>query len=62
VGGNIAGETRTLSIDVYDSVQAFDYAAAGRTSIALLIFSFIVLTATYALRRRMTGTFAWTRA
>lgn len=62
VGGNIAGETRTVSIDVYDSVQAFDYAAAGRTSIALLIFSFIVLTATYALRRRMTGTFAWTRA
>jgi molybdate transport system permease protein len=62
VGSNIAGETRTLSIDVYDSVQAFDYAAAGRTSIALLIFSFIVLTATYALRRRMTGTFAWTRA
>jgi molybdate transport system permease protein len=62
VGGNIPGETRTLSIDVYDSVQAFDYAAAGQTSIALLIFSMVVLTATYALRRRGTGTFAWTRA
>jgi len=61
VGGNIPGETRTLSIDVYDSVQAFDYAAAGQTSIALLIFSMVVLTATYALRRRGTGTFAWTR-
>ncbi len=62
VGGNIPGETRTLSIDVYDSVQAFDYAAAGQTSIALLVFSMVVLTATYALRRRGAGTLAWTRA
>lgn len=52
VGGNIAGETRTVSISVYDSVQAFDYATAGRTSLALLAFSLVVLTATYALRRR----------
>ena len=52
VGGNIAGETRTLSIDVYDSVQAFDYAAAGRTSLFLLTFSFVVLLATYMLQRR----------
>ena len=29
VGGNIPGETRTLSISVYDSVQSFDYATAG---------------------------------
>jgi molybdate transport system permease protein len=62
VGGNIPGETRTLSIDVYDSVQAFDYAAAGRTSLALLAFSFLVLTATYTLRRRSGSAFAWTRA
>lgn len=59
VGGNIAGETRTVSISVYDSVQAFDYAAAGRTSAVLLVFSLAVLTATYALQRR--GTHAWVR-
>ncbi len=52
VGGNIPGETRTVSISVYDSVQAFDYASAGRTSAALLVFSLVVLTATYALQRR----------
>ncbi|MDP9417839.1 MAG: molybdate ABC transporter permease subunit [Actinomycetota bacterium] len=51
VGGNIPGETRTASIAVYDSVQAFDYATAGRTSLALLAFSLVVLTATYALQR-----------
>lgn len=62
VGGNIPGQTRTLSIDVYDSVQAFDYQSAGFTSIILLIFSFVVLTATYALRGRHQRAFMWTRA
>ena len=52
VGGNIPGETRTVSVSVYDSVQAFDYAAAGRTSAVLLVFSLVVLAATYALQRR----------
>ncbi|UER54807.1 molybdate ABC transporter permease subunit [Kineosporiaceae bacterium SCSIO 59966] len=52
VGGNIPGETRTVSIAVYDAVQAFDYATAGRTSLLLLAFSLLVLTATYALQRR----------
>jgi len=51
VGGNIPGRTRTVSISIYDSVQAFDYAAAGRTSLALLAFSLVVLTATYVLQR-----------
>ena len=51
VGGNIPGETRTVSIAVYDSVQAFDTATAGRTSLLLLVFSLVVLTATYALQR-----------
>jgi molybdate transport system permease protein len=59
VGGNIPGETRTISIAVYDSVQAFDYATAGRTSLLLLLFSLIVLVATYSLRRR--GAAVWPR-
>lgn len=54
VGGNIAGQTRTVSIAIYDSVQSFDYATAGRTSLMLLVFSLIVLTLTYALQRRGT--------
>ncbi|HSP51618.1 MAG TPA: molybdate ABC transporter permease subunit [Cryobacterium sp.] len=60
VGGNIPGQTRTVSISVYDSVQSFDYAAAGLTSLVLLIFSLLVLTATYAVQRR--GALLWARA
>ena len=52
VGGNIPGVTRTVSIDIYDSVQALDYAAAGRTSLVLLLFSFAVLSLVYAVNRR----------
>lgn len=59
VGGNIPGQTRTVAISIYDSVQAFDYAAAGRTSLALLVFSLVVLVATYTLNRG--GRPAWPR-
>ncbi len=52
VGGNVPGETRTISISVYDQVQALDYAAAGRTALLLLVVSFAVLAITYALQRR----------
>ncbi len=52
VGGNIAGQTRTLSISIFNSVEQLDYAAAGRTSLFLLAISFAVLVVTYALRRR----------
>ncbi len=52
VGGNIPGVTRTVSIAVYDDVQALDYASAGRASLALLFFSYGALALTYALRRR----------
>ena len=53
VGGNIAGVTRTVSISIYDQVQALDYAAATQTSLFLLLFSFLVLALTYALQRRL---------
>ena len=53
VGGNIAGVTRTVSISIYDQVQALDYSAASRTSLLLLGFSFAVLAVVYALQRRI---------
>jgi molybdate transport system permease protein len=52
VGGNIPGVTRTLSVAVYDDVQALDYAAAGRTALALVGFALVALTAVHALQRR----------
>jgi molybdate transport system permease protein len=52
VGGNIRGETRTLSIALFDSVEALDYGAANRTAALLLAVSFAVLVAVAALQRR----------
>jgi molybdate transport system permease protein len=52
VGGNIAGETRTISISLYDDVQALDYARAHTTAAVLLVFSFVALCITYALQPR----------
>jgi molybdate transport system permease protein len=52
VGGNIPGVTRTVSISIYDDVQALDYGAAGQTALFLLLFSFVTLAVTYALQRR----------
>lgn len=52
VGGNLPGRTRTISVSIYDDVQAFDYARAGRTAAVLLVFSFIVLATTYRQQRR----------
>jgi len=57
VGGNIPGETRTVSVAIYDDVQALDYSSAGATSLVLLAVSFGVLAVTYALQRRTVA--AW---
>jgi molybdate transport system permease protein len=52
VGGNVRGETRTLSIALYDQVQGLEYGAANRTALVLLAVSFAVLLLVYALQRR----------
>ena len=53
VGGNIPGVTRTVSIDIYDRVQAFDYAGANQTALLLLVVSFAVLSLVYGLNRKV---------
>jgi molybdate transport system permease protein len=52
VGGNIPGATRTLSIDIYDRVQALDYASANKTALVLLLFSYLLLCLLYGLNRQ----------
>lgn len=52
VGGNIPGVTRTLSIALYDDVQAMQYAEAGRTALWLVGFAFASLCLVSALNRR----------
>jgi len=53
VGGNIPGVTETISIAIYDKVQALDYASANRMAFLLMAFSFVTLSITYAINRRV---------
>lgn len=43
LGGNIPGETRVLSVAIYDHVEALDYGAAHLLAAGLVVFSFLVL-------------------
>ena len=43
VGGSIPGETKTLSIAIYDQVQAFEFEAAGQMSLILLVLALVCL-------------------
>jgi molybdate transport system permease protein len=52
VGGNIPGETRVLSIAIYDHAEAMDYASAHVLAGGLLAASFLLLLTVYALNRR----------
>jgi molybdate transport system permease protein len=53
IGGNIPGVTQTVSIDIFDAVQAGDFTVAAHTAAVLLVFSFVVLSLVYALNRRV---------
>jgi len=59
VGGNIPGVTRTISIEIYDQVQAANYASANETALVLLIISFVLLSMVYGLNRRGAVVGAW---
>ena len=52
VGGNIPGETRTLSVAIYDRVQAFDMASAHSMALVLVGLSVLALALVFAADRR----------
>jgi molybdate transport system permease protein len=52
VGGNIEGKTRTLSIAIYDKVQAFDMQSAHLMALTLVLFSLFALVAVFATQKR----------
>jgi molybdate transport system permease protein len=52
VGGNIPGVTRTVSIDIFDQVQASEYSGANQTALLLLVFCFAVLAVVYGVNRK----------
>lgn len=47
IGGNIPGETRVISVQIFDYVEALDYPRAHQLSSLLLVFSFMVLAVLY---------------
>jgi molybdate transport system permease protein len=49
IGGNIPGETRVLSIALFDHVEAFDYAKAHVLALSLLVGSMVLLASIYLL-------------
>jgi molybdate transport system permease protein len=53
VGGNLPGQTRTLSVAIYDRMQAFDDGAAGIMAATLLAVAVVTLMITTTLSRRM---------
>ena len=52
VGGNIPGETRVISIAIYDEVESLNYGAAHELSAALLVLAFALLLAVFLINRR----------
>jgi len=52
VGGNIPGETRVISIAIYDQVEMLNYSSAHQMSLMLIVFAFCVLLAMYLVNRR----------
>lgn len=55
IGGNIPGETRVISVSIYDHVEALDYGSAHRLAGAMVVFSFTVLLVLHVLQRRQTA-------
>lgn len=52
LGGSIPGETKVLSILIYEHTESMNYLAAHRLSLLMLIFSFVVLFVVYSVNRR----------
>ena len=52
IGGNIPGETRVVSVQIYDHVEALAYDEANRLALLMIVFSFLVLLSVYGLRKK----------
>lgn len=55
IGGNIPEKTRVVSVQIYDHVEALEYAEAHVLAGGMLLFSFLVLLALYSRK----GTSTW---
>lgn len=55
IGGNIPGETRVLSVAIYDHVESLAWAEAHRLSALMVLFSFMVLALLFVFEHRRRG-------
>ena len=55
IGGNVPGQTRVVSTQIYGHVEAMEYAQAHALAAGMLVFSFVVLLALAAVKRRWPG-------
>lgn len=53
IGGNIPGETKVLSVAIYDHVESLEYAQAHWLAAGMVVFSFVVLVTLYSLNGRL---------
>jgi molybdate transport system permease protein len=52
IGGSIPGETRVVSVQIYDHVESLEYAQAHALSGVMIVFSFVVLLLLYTFQRK----------
>ncbi|MFQ3189898.1 MAG: molybdate transport system permease protein [Paraglaciecola sp.] len=52
IGGSIPGETRVVSVQIYDHVESLEYAQAHALSGVMIVFSFVVLLMLYTFQRK----------
>ncbi len=55
IGGNIPGETRVVSIALFEHVESMNYQQAHQLAFILLLFSMIFLALLYRLQKRRVG-------
>ncbi len=53
IGGNIPGETKVLSVAIYDHVESLEYTQAHWLAAGMVAFSFVVLVTLYSVNGRM---------
>jgi molybdate transport system permease protein len=53
IGGNIPGETRLVSVQIYDHVEAMEYAVAHTLSAGMVLLAFLILLLLYGLKRKV---------
>lgn len=53
IGGNIPGETKVLSVAIYDHVESLEYTQAHWLAGGMVVFSFVVLVVLYSLNGRL---------